>query len=232
MESSFAWHVLRVLVSTVLLVAAWLCVLGGIERRRKRTRLRRVVSGGQTGVDRAALLAARDAGLEIGGWCPPGRAAEDGPIPDELPLEETPEERSPLAPGVPRSRRTEWNVRDSDATLILRPENPPPEDGEKGENGESRDAGDDPGTEWTALAALHHGRPVLTCDQRDDGAAERIVEWLRSLRVETLNVAGPAESSAPGIGEAARRLLTRVLPAARASQPPMGPSMDRSISRS
>src|SRR5262245_55320595 len=68
-------------------------------------------SGGQTGVDRAALDVALELGLPCGGWCPRGRRAEDGPIPDHYPLRET---RSPAYPV-----RTRWNVRDSDGTLIL-----------------------------------------------------------------------------------------------------------------
>ncbi|MDP6705118.1 MAG: putative molybdenum carrier protein [Alphaproteobacteria bacterium] len=71
----------------------------------------RVISGGQTGVDRAALDAAMTLGLAVGGWCPRGRWAEDGPIPTRYPLIET-----PLARVV---QRTFWNVRDSDATLVL-----------------------------------------------------------------------------------------------------------------
>jgi hypothetical protein len=70
-----------------------------------------VVSGGQTGVDRAALDAALALGLPIGGWCPLGRRTEDGPVPDRYPLRET--------PSADYAERTEWNVRDSDATLIL-----------------------------------------------------------------------------------------------------------------
>src|SRR6516162_5915243 len=71
----------------------------------------KVVSGGQTGVDRAALDIALELGVPCGGWCPKGRLAEDGVIPDRCPLTETPTKRYP--------QRTEWNVRDSDATLIL-----------------------------------------------------------------------------------------------------------------
>ena len=70
-----------------------------------------IVSGGQTGVDRAALDAALALGMRCGGWCPAGRWAEDGPIDPRYPLRETPS-------GDP-AQRTEWNVRDSDATLIL-----------------------------------------------------------------------------------------------------------------
>ena len=79
--------------------------------------LRRIVSGGQTGVDRAALDWALARGFPCGGWCPAGRLAEDGPIPAEYPLTETPAAES--------SQRTEWNVRDSDATLIVAPRSRP-----------------------------------------------------------------------------------------------------------
>src|SRR3954470_24712509 len=105
--------------------------------------LRKVISGGQTGVDQAALRAAKDSGLEIGGWCPPGRWCDAGIIPDSFPLQETPEERSPEAPAIPRSLRTEWNVRDSDGTLVLR-------SGERGGYPTS------PGTEWTIVCAARY----------------------------------------------------------------------------
>jgi len=71
----------------------------------------KIVSGGQTGADRAALDWAIGRGLEHGGWCPRGRRAEDGAVPLQYRLTETPTERW--------EQRTEWNVRDSDATLII-----------------------------------------------------------------------------------------------------------------
>jgi hypothetical protein len=157
--------------------------------------VRKVISGGQTGVDRAALEAAREAGLEIGGWCPPGRASESGPIPPELPLVETPQERSPEAPEVPRSLRTEWNVRDADATLVLRPVGDEP----------------DPGTDWAVRCAARLGRPLLVVDPADPEAPEAVASWLTAHRVETLNVAGPSEATCPGIGARARALLGRIL---------------------
>ena len=70
-----------------------------------------IVTGGQTGADRAALDWALRRGWAIGGWCPAGRAAEDGRIPDRYPLRET-AEAAPIA-------RTRANVHDSDATLIF-----------------------------------------------------------------------------------------------------------------
>lgn len=159
-----------------------------------------VLSGGQTGVDRAALRAAEALGLAIGGWCPPGRASESGPIPARFPLRETPSERSPGAPDVPRSLRTEWNVRDADATLVLRP---------AAGRGTAADA--DPGTDWALRCAARHGQPLLVADPHDPTAAGEIAAWLASHAVATLNVAGPGESTVPGIEEAAFALLVRVL---------------------
>ena len=158
--------------------------------------LLRVISGGQTGVDQAALRAALACGLALGGWCPPGRASEAGPIPAALPLAETPTDRSPDAPAVPRSLRTEWNVRDSDATLVLRP---------------SAAGASDPGTEWTLRCAARLGREVLVCDPSGEDAAGRVAGWLDALDVRRLNVAGPAESVCPGIGALAERVLVRAL---------------------
>ncbi|MEM1442023.1 MAG: putative molybdenum carrier protein, partial [Verrucomicrobiota bacterium] len=73
--------------------------------------LRKLVSGGQTGVDRAALQWALKRGWDCGGWCPAGRLAEDGAIESHFPLQET--------PSAEYSQRTEWNVRDSDGTVLL-----------------------------------------------------------------------------------------------------------------
>src|SRR5438105_8892816 len=73
--------------------------------------LQRIISGGQTGVDRAALDVALERGIPCGGWCPKGRRAEDGSILSHYPVTET--------PSVDDAQRTEWNVRDTDGTLIL-----------------------------------------------------------------------------------------------------------------
>src|SRR6516225_6913367 len=71
----------------------------------------KIISGGQTGVDRAALDVALELGIPCGGWCPKGRRAEDGPIPQRYPLQETGSKEYPV--------RTAKNVRQADGTLIL-----------------------------------------------------------------------------------------------------------------
>jgi hypothetical protein len=162
--------------------------------------LRKVITGGQTGVDQAALRAARDCGLDIGGWCPPGRVCEAGVIPAEFPLRETPDERSRDAAGVPRSQRTEWNVRDSDGTLVIRQGNSP----------EAGRRTSDPGTEWAIECAATYGRLLLTCDLDDPDAQKNISKWLAANDPTILSVGGQSESSAPGIGDKAYALLKRV----------------------
>ena len=158
------------------------------------SKLIKVVSGGQTGVDQGALRAARDSGLDIGGWCPPGAVCEAGKIPEDFLLTETPEQGSRLAPGIARSLRTEWNVRDSDATLILKPKGPTFED---------------PGTECTAVFALHYLRPFRSWDPADLGV-ESLVGWIRGLDLKILNVGGPSESTVPGIEARSYNFLLRV----------------------
>jgi hypothetical protein len=142
-----------------------------------------VVSGGQTGVDRAALDAARAAGLPIGGWCPRGRLAEDGPIPAEYPLRETPSDDY--------AERTEWNVRDADATLVLTRGRP------------------SPGTALTIELARRLDRRLLVLDLRDSPDPTAIATFVREGEIAVLNVAGPRESQSPGIGQEARAFLER-----------------------
>jgi hypothetical protein len=147
--------------------------------------VRRIVSGGQTGVDRAALDVALEPGLECGGWCPRGRRAEDGPIPARYPLSETGSPEYPV--------RTERNVRDSDATLLLH-------EGRKGR-----------GTALTARCARRLDRPLLEVDLRRPPSGAALVAWLARHGVGTLNVAGPRESESPGIGLRASALLRELL---------------------
>jgi Circularly permutated YpsA SLOG family len=156
----------------------------------------KIISGGQTGVDQSALRAAVSCGFAIGGWCPPGRVCDDGVIPNSFPLEATPEDRSPDRPDIPRSQRSEWNVRDSDATLILWP---------------SALHVADSGTRWTAECASRYQKPLLTCDPADPAQVVRVQDWTSQHRIATLNVAGPSEASSPGIGALAERFIREVL---------------------
>ena len=159
-------------------------------------RLNKIVSGGQTGVDQAALGAAKASGLSVGGWCPPGRVCEAGIVPSEFPLQETARERSSDAPDVPRSQRTEWNARDSDATLVI----------------QSADRNQvDPGTNFALQSAARYKRPFLVCDAGDPNSKDKIQQWLNVLPIRTLNVAGPSEGTASGIADRAYALLVRVL---------------------
>ena len=147
----------------------------------------RIISGGQAGVDRAALDFAIEHGYPHGGWAPRGREAEDGPIPAEYQLTE-------LADGGYR-QRTKRNVEDSDATLII---NTGVLDG---------------GTLATKIFAQKRGRPCFVAQVDTDNVgsiALRIVEWLHAHPVQTLNVAGPRESKRPGIYLATRELLETI----------------------
>lgn len=162
----------------------------------------RIVSGGQSGVDRAALDFAVRRGFEIGGWCPRGGWAEDYPDPPGLLLKyrglrETPSWR----PG----ERTRWNVRDSDATLILVP------------SGGALSQG----TAFTLACAQGLAKPhlVVKIDAKDALRAARA--WLARITPGTLNVAGPRESSAPGIYARATRFLNELL-GSDATSPPSG----------
>jgi len=156
----------------------------------------KVISGGQTGVDQAALRAAIAQGIAMGGWCPPGRRTEDGTVPDTFLLRETPDDRSPVAPSIPHSQRTEWNVRDSDGTLILFA-------------GALESAG--AGTRWTAQCALRYGKPTFVADPADLSAVLPVRHWIEAHAISTLNVAGPRESSFPGIGTLAEKFVVSVL---------------------
>ena len=150
----------------------------------------KIVSGGQTGVDRAALDAAISLGIEHGGWCPSGRLAEDGTIPENYSLRQTKTRDY--------SQRTENNVLDSDGTLIVCHGKP------------------GGGTLLTAKLAKRHKKPLLVVDLDEivgeDVAHTRatMFEWLEANRVATLNVACPRESEYRGIHRETFDLLTRI----------------------
>jgi len=145
-----------------------------------------LVSGGQTGVDRAALDVAMERGMAAGGWCPASRWAEDGPIAAGYPLRET--------PSADPAQRTEWNVRDSHGTLLL-----------------VTDAAS-AGTELTREAAQRLGRPLHLARVDEAPDVDHFRRWLHAHEITILNVAGPRESESPGIRQSAHGYLRAVLP--------------------
>jgi hypothetical protein len=142
---------------------------------RTSTKRTTIVSGGQTGADRAALDWALARGIECGGWCPKGRKAEDGPIDAKYPLKETPSESY--------IQRTEWNVRDSDATILFSIE--PTLTG---------------GSLRTMEFARRYGKPHLHLCAGKDTPAEKLRAFFEHHEVKVLNVAGPRASKAWGGG--------------------------------
>lgn len=157
-----------------------------------------IVSGGQTGADRAALDFAIEFGLAHGGWCPRGRKAEDGPIDERYELTETPSHRY--------NQRTEWNVRDSDATVafsIMREVTG--------------------GTALTLSLAERLGKPCLhLASERasatgTDPAAE-LLTFLGEHRVGRLNVAGPRASQEPLVAAFVRSVLVAALDRSQATE--------------
>lgn len=164
--------------------------------------MNKIVSGGQDGVDVAALDAALDLRIPIGGYCPAGRRCESGTIDEKYPLIET-IERDYLP-------RTRLNVQHSDATMLV------------------RWGAVTPGTRETERLAAHvWHRPYrwldlalstrVGADWMDLNSvvadAADLVEWLKSHNI--INVAGPRESKRPGIYDLARRTLTKLFLAAR-----------------
>lgn len=159
--------------------------------------VQQVVSGGQTGVDRAGLDAALACGFPVGGWCPAGRRSEAGPIPQEYPLQETESAAYQI--------RTEWNVRDSDGTLIIV---------------RSKVTG---GTSLTRKLAMNHGKPIFVQKLKNrhvdlmkneaawNAAIAEIRTWLTDNNIRILNIAGPRASSEEALYEDARRFLIAVL---------------------
>lgn len=145
----------------------------------------KIMSGGQTGVDRGALDAAIVSGVSHGGWCPKGRRAEDGVISTIYALTETPQ------PAY--LQRTRWNVRDADATLLLH----------TGEMG--------PGTKATIGICRELKKPHLVVDMRTREALSESIAFVRLHQVTALNVAGPRESNNPGIQERARTFMIAML---------------------
>jgi hypothetical protein len=126
-----------------------------------------------------------DLGIPCGGWCPKERLAEDGSIPLVYPLRET--------PSTCYSQRTKWNIRDSDATLVL--------------HGGTISGG----TALTVDLAAAHKKPCLCVMLTGQARIVHVADWLKELDIATLNVAGPRESQNPGIYRLAYGFLKDLL---------------------
>jgi hypothetical protein len=149
--------------------------------------IKRIVSGGQTGVDRASLDVAIKLGIDHGGWIPRGRLTESGELPQKYHLTETSSSQYPV--------RTEKNVVAAEGTLII---SHGPLTG---------------GSGYTREMAVKHGRPWLHMDLNQMAAfhaATAINNWILQKEIEILNVAGPRASEDPGIYQDTLNILESV----------------------
>jgi len=165
--------------------------------------VRKIVSGGQTGADRAALDFAMEWNISHGGWIPKGRRAEDGVLPEKYRLREM--------NSIDYARRTEQNVIDSDATLIF---------------SHGKLTG---GSLLTRKMALKHGRPRLHVDLQKTNsfsAAQSIYTWIKEQRIGVLNVAGPRQSQDKRIYRATFDILEAAFQLSMISTH-MNPSIER-----
>ncbi len=149
--------------------------------------LKKIISGGQTGADQAALDVAINLGIPHGGWIPRGRITEIGVLDNKYKLKEM--------ETTSYNKRTEQNVIDSDGTLII---------------SYGRLTG---GSDFTREMALLHHRPWLHIDLNKTGAfqaAGKIKSWITENEIEVLNVAGPRASKDPGIYQATVDIIETV----------------------
>jgi hypothetical protein len=149
--------------------------------------IQKIISGGQTGADRMALDFAIWHDIPHGGWCPKGRKAEDGPIGSEYILKETPTSNYP--------QRTEWNVRDSDGTVVF-----------------SLTPALSGGSKKTVAFAIKHKRPWLhICRDEHYDAAESLLRFISNHEIKILNVTRPRGSREPGIAAFVKKVLEEAL---------------------
>ena len=144
----------------------------------------KIISGGQTGVDRAALDFALNNGINCGGWCPLGRKAEDGKITDKYPLLETKSSKY--------SERTKLNVQNSNGTLIFFNQTL------------------DKGSTLTATLANKYCKPLFYYNFSANTNFSEITLWIDSNKIKILNIAGSRESNSTGIYTKTYTLLNKI----------------------
>ena len=158
------------------------------QGRKVSTMINKIISGGQTGADQAALDTAIEMGIPHGGWIPKGRKTEKGRLPDKYRMQET--------NAIDYAQRTELNILDSDGTLLF-------------SHGVLKG-----GSELTQRLAGKHKKPCLHIDLNDLSeykAVEIIKTWLDARDIKILNVAGARESEDSRIYEAVCNILKSVL---------------------
>lgn len=158
-------------------------------------KIKKIISGGQTGVDIAALKVAKKMKIETGGWAPPEIQNEAGLIPAFYNLKPTPQEISLGAPNIPRSMRTEWNVRDSDGSLIFLP------------NKEFNC----PGTHLAIQTAQNLGKPVFIIYLNEKTSSLDFHKWINENNIRVLSIGGPSESSYKGMENKTTEILINLL---------------------
>ena len=152
--------------------------------------IKKIISGGQTGADQAALNVAIELGIPHGGWIPKGRKTEIGPLPSKYRLQEMPTTNYPA--------RTEQNVKDSDGTLII-------------SHGELTG-----GSDFTRQMAEKHNKPWMHVDANQlsvEAAVQIVSAWVSGNEIKVLNVAGPRASKDPRIYTTTRQILKAILAA-------------------
>ena len=152
------------------------------------TMIKKIISGGQTGADRAALDVAIKSDIPHGGWIPKGRKTEDGVLPDKYQLHEMPTTSYP--------KRTEQNILDSDGTLIV-------------SHGKLNG-----GSALTRKLAKKHNCPCIHLDMNElsiNDASSAVKAWIEENEIQILNVAGPRESKAPSIYNVTMKILEAFL---------------------
>jgi len=157
-----------------------------------------LISGGQSGVDRAALDVALARGIAYGGWCPKGGWAEDFPDPPGLLARYPRLKQTPLADPA---QRTEWNVRDADACLIVV---------------DSGGLGVSAGTVLASDQAHRYRKPLLVAQLNTADVLNRASLWLRVQKTKhgaslKLAIGGPRESEAPGIYQRANAFIRELM---------------------
>ena len=158
-------------------------------------KINKIISGGQTGVDMAALKVAKNLQIETGGWAPPAMQNEVGKIPDIYNLKPTPDDRSSNAPDIPHSQRTELNVKDSDGALIILPYK----------------EFHCQGTNLALQLAKRLGKPVFTIFLNEKISKLEFRQWLNENQIQILSIGGPSESSIKGIEKTSTETLKKLM---------------------